>query len=268
MQNNFTYFQYARELDYPIFIKCDLGHFDASLLNFLMENQFSEVEGKDLPRVQKELIINKKARVLTLKEVSPTLARQIDQVRDSDRFGPESLIPKSGYRVYRYKKMALMVYSLAANEWEMACYSHFGSPDFLKESRVIINRYLSWSLSALGVVGFWGVPVEEGIVVQRLNESKGEAVFVDPIKRKIMTLDGIMPVKAHFSVLRLDSALKNKNKVMKKEELISFLSMHCTFMDYTGLTVSLRQVIKTLAYVADGLVHPEDSFKPRTDLSL
>jgi hypothetical protein len=55
---------------------------------------------------------------------------------------------------------------------------------------------------------------------------------------------------------------------MKNEELLSFLSAHCSYMDYSGLSVPVRQMIQTLARMTEGLIHPEESFRPKTDLSL
>ena len=55
---------------------------------------------------------------------------------------------------------------------------------------------------------------------------------------------------------------------MTNEELLSFMSAHSSYLDYQGLSVPVRQMIQTLAKMTEGLVHPEESFRPRTDLSL
>jgi hypothetical protein len=104
--------------------------------------------------------------------------------------------------------------------------------------------------------------------VLRRKEALGEAVFIDVREKRIFSIDGVTPMKSNFTILRLDSVLKDKNIPMSNEELISFLTVNSTFFDYQGLNVPIRQAIQSLVKVAKGIVHPRESFKPRTDLSL
>jgi hypothetical protein len=150
----------------------------------------------------------------------------------------------------------------------MGCLSNFGEGSALSDYRCIINRYLSWALVSEGIIGFWGVPVEEGMVILKRKESQGEAVFIDVREGRTFSIDGATPMKPGFTILRLDSILKDKNITMSREQLISFLTVNSTFFDYQGLNVPVRQAIVSLAKIAEGIVHPRESFKPRTDLSL
>ena len=206
--------------------------------------------------------------MLHIGEASPIVAKQIQSTMESDRYGSESIIPKEGYRVYRYKDLALMVYSFTAKEWQLGCYRDFGAPTLIIPSRVILNRFLSWALVSQGIVGFWGVGIDDGIVAQRPADSKGEAVFVDVVGFRLLTIDGVKKLRSHFKILRLDPTLKGKNVRMSNEELLSFLSTHCAYLDSAGLSVPVRQLIQALSKMSDGLLHPQESFRPRTDLSL
>jgi hypothetical protein len=269
MEKQWTYLQYFKDLDLPIYVRLDLSEFDSHILTLLNKMNFAEiVEQKDIDEIH--LRINKEggARLLTFAEASSKVARQIDLVAESDRFGHESIVPKENYNVYRYKGMSLMVYAFSAPEWQIACYPDFGIEADVLAARSVMNRFLSWSLSSLGYVGFWGVPVDEGMVVLRQSDSEGEAVFLDVRRKRMLTLDGHRKMNSRFNMIKLDSAISGKNLRMSNEELLSFLSQYCTYFDYNGLSIPVRQLIQTIVQNTEGLLHPKDSFKPRTDLSL
>jgi hypothetical protein len=264
-----AYYQFQKDLNLPIYVCLDPQSFEAGIGEFLGVMKFTKLTEKEEPAVLEVLRKNNNARLLNISEASPVVARQIEATVESDRYGLESIIPKSGYRVYRYKGVGLMVYSFGAKLWELGCYSDFGASKEKKLAfRMVINRYLSWALVNHGILGLWGVTVDEGMVLQRANESKGEVVFVDVVGNKIISLDGIKKLGPKFKVLRLDPMLKGRNIRMTNEELLSFLSAHCSYLDSSGLSIPVRQMIQTLSKMTEGLVHPEESFRPRTDLSL
>ena len=150
----------------------------------------------------------------------------------------------------------------------MGVLDSFTSESNLMTFRSILNRYLSWALVPMGIIGFWGVPVDEGVVILSQDESEGEAVFVDVLNSSVLSLDGQKTVKGPFNILRLDSTLHDRNIGMSREELISFMSQYCTYFDYSGLSYPVRQLIQHLSRVSIGLVYPRESFRPRTDLSM
>ncbi len=267
-----TYFQYQKELNLPIYIAVNLTHFDSTLSDFLTSMKFSQLNEKEEGTALEHMKKHKHSRCLSLTEATPTVGRQIESTMESDRYGQESIIPKSGYQVYRYKNVGFMVYSFNAKVWELGCFNDFCSQKSPAEkklaSRIIINRYLSWSLASHGILALWGVTVDEGAVLQRAVESRGEAIFIDVVGLKILSLDGVKKMGPRFKVLRLDSTLKGRNIKMSSEELLSFLSAHCSYFDYSGLSVPVRQMIQVLSRMTEGLIHPEESFRPRTDLSL
>lgn len=262
-EKTYKYFQYQKGHKIPIFLRYDAASHGSDLNSLLMTLRFSECNEEEYLDAMRQL---EHARLLDIQEASPAVSRQIAHVANSDRYGAESIVPKDGYRVYRYKGVALIVYAFSAKEWTMGCDSSFGSNE--REARAVINRYLSWALAPLGIIGFWGVPVEEGIVVMNQRDSEAEAVFVDVRGRRTFSIDGSERMKPKFRVIRLDNSLRNKNLKMNQTEMMAFLAASTSFIDAQGLSVGVRQVIQALARDVEGLVHPRESFKPRTDLSL
>jgi hypothetical protein len=263
-----TYFQYFKELDLPVYIKVDLSEYSSQLLPFLMEQKFTELTDEESIEMFKDDFIPDGIRVLNLTIPSRGASKHIEMMRPTDKYGCESLIPKTGYKVYRYFGVGMMVTSFTVNEWNLGCYENFGGSENLIAYRSVMNRFLSWSLSSLGMVGFWGVPVDEGMVVLTQAKSTGEVVFVDVMNDKLLTVDGVKKLSNRFCIMRLSETLKGRNVEMKKEELVSFLYQYCSYLDYQGLPIRVRQMIQLVAQKGFGLIHPSESFKPRTDLSL
>lgn len=267
-----SYYQFQKEMNFPIYVAVDQGSFDPGLDGLLTTMKFVKLSEKEEGPALENMKKQKNSRCLSLTEATPMVARQIESTMESDRYGQESITPKPGYQVYRYKNAGIIVYSFTAKVWELGCFSDFGSPKATPENkmaaRIILNRFLSWALAPHGVLGLWGVTVDEGVVLQRATESKGEAVFIDVVGLKVFSLDGVKKIGPRFKILRLDSTLKGRNVRMSSEELLSFVSAHCAYFDYTGLSVPVRQMIQLLSRMSEGLLHPEESFRPRTDLSL
>lgn len=263
-----TYFQYQKELNLPIYVTVDLTSFESSFGDFLLKLKFTKLNEKEEAEAIGQIQKNTLARVLHVSEASPLVAKQIQGSMESDRYGAESIVPKNGYRVYRYKDLGLMVYSFGAREWQLGCYRDFGSSAMMIGSRMMMNRFLTWALIPHGILGLWGVTVDDGMVAQRPADSKGEAVFIDVVGLRMISLDGVKKMRAHFKILRLDPTLKGRNIKMTSEELLTFLSAHTSYLDPSGLSVPVRQMVQALSKITDGLYHPQESFRPRTDLSL
>ena len=266
-----TYYQYQKELNLPIYVCVDLQSFESGLGEFLGLMKFIKLSEKEEVEAIQIIKKNNAARCLNISLASATVLRQIYSYMEFDSYGIETVIPKSGYQVYRYKNVGLMVYSFGVREWEFGSSSDFGSSKAVDKklaARTVIHRFLSWALVHHGILGLWGVAVDEGMVLQRINESRGEAVFIDVLASRILSQDGVKKLGPTFKILRLDPTLKGRNIRMSKEELFSFMSSHCSYLDYKGLSVPVRQMIQTVVRMSEGLIHPKESFRPRTDLSL
>ena len=137
IKSNISYFQFCKELDLPIFIRCDTGHFGSQLISFLKKQRFDQLTPEQAQKVP-EIVKKKRGRVLSMVEETSAVVRQFDAIKESDRYGPESVTPQQSYRVYRYKGQAMIVYSFSSNEWQLGCFFDFGSSE---------NEY-SWHLPA------------------------------------------------------------------------------------------------------------------------
>lgn len=268
-----TFFQYCpdKSLDYPLFLSVQISDFENNLLDFLKSIKFVE---------SKEEIVETRSREKNfklIKIISPSInmSRQIRMVNESDRYGKESILPRSGHRIYRYKDVGLMIYSFAADRWELALsLSNSGGSvsgfdnEKLHGLKIIFTRILSWALSPLGVIGLWGVGVDEGIVVMNQQRAQYESVLIDYFKNKLTTIEETVDIKPAFKIIRLDPTLKGgRNFSMTPEALAGMLSAGTTYFDYDGPSLALRQVIRAISIRYEGVVHPQSSFRPRTDLS-
>jgi hypothetical protein len=83
-----------------------------------------------------------------------------------------------------------------------------------------------------------------------------------------MSMDGAIALPIRFKLMRLDRHLKNKNIKMTSDELLSFLSVNTSYFDPEGNSLAIRQLLSALSRLSEGLIHPSESFSPRTDFSL
>lgn len=263
----YTYFQYFKGMGLPIYIKVNLSQLSSEIVELLKSLKFDEMNTSEIDEMQKNFESEKNARMMTIDEASPGVMRQIGEYSESDKFGTESIYPKETYQVYRYKGLALLLYGYTFKDWQMGCSYEFGTAEFELSSKIIIQRYLSWALAPLGIVGFWGVPVDEGMVVMKPKESNGEVVYMDVFKRWTYTQDGHKKLKSNFKILKLDGSMKDSSNRMKTDRLIPFLTTHVTYFSFNGLSVPVRQMIQSVCRNYEGHVYPLESFQPRTDLN-
>lgn len=268
MNKKWACYQFFKELNHPVYIRFDESEFGVDLNKFLLEHQFSKIDESDIAKTETKVLRTHNARMLTLEVTSPLVAGRIDRTF-YNKSGGEQWISKDGHKIYCNQQDAIIVYSHGSKFWTMGVYPDFFSKTGIEVSRVVLNRFLSWSMASLAVIGLWGVPVEEGVVIMRPQESQGECVFIDVNNFNILSLDGPKKIRGRFHILRLDPTLHGRNIVMTKEELMGFIVQNCVYYEGSDvLPVPIRQMIQTVANIAIGLVHPQESFKPRTDLSL
>jgi hypothetical protein len=251
--DNYDYFKAFRGCDYPIYLKCQIHNFPQEFFQFLTNLGFEKIDDNKKGAVDLLIKRSPHSRVLVISEVSHMVARQIE---NSVQNG-EEIIQKEGYKIYGHKKNAIIIYSMLNQEWQMAIYPHFAMD--IKEikgrttGRTVFNRFLSWALAPLGIVGFWGKISAEGMIVLKPDEAEGEAVFFDIKKGVFLTIDGSKKVKSDFKFIRIDRTLKTNGRFMGKEELLSFLTHYCTFLDNIGVTIPIRQMIQTLVKSIPGI---------------
>ncbi|WP_372655683.1 hypothetical protein [Halobacteriovorax sp.] len=267
-ESNYTYFQYFKGHALPVYIRLNKSSFQKDLVDLIKSLKFNELSSEESEKMLSDFSGEQFGKILTIDEASPGVMRQIGLYSESDQFGSESIHPKESYNVYRYRGVALMIYGHSFKEWEMGCVEDFGSEGVELATKVILMRFLSWSLAPLGVIGIWGVPVDEGMVVQKPSEAGGEVVFIDVFKRTLYTQDGQKKMKSSFKLLKLDSSLRDRSIKMGPEQFLTFLSAHCSYFSFGGMTIPTRQMIQSICRTYEGLVYPAESFQPRTDLNL
>jgi hypothetical protein len=253
----FSYYQFQKKLGYQVYLRFEDFEFENLFTDFLQTMGFDKVERNKV----KEIPFDKKnTRVLKIVKASPRVARQIDTSNfGSDHFGAESLSPMGSYNVYKYRNVGMMIFGEGNLLWELGIKS---THDHMA-LRAIFTRFLSFALVHTGVVGFWGVPVDEGFVVMTPNKSQYESVFVDLNQNALITQDGIKNIDCELQILRLDSTIRDKVIGMKKEALLSFLSTNTCYFSYSGFERELKNTIFELAQVAQGFIYPEENYKPR-----
>lgn len=258
-------YQFYSDLGFPIFIRFNQDALSLHLSSFLEKNRFSVLPDTEAAQIDKLVDETENAKLLNIDLSSPQVAAQIRRFSETDTYGPESVTPRDGYKIYRYRNEAITIFSHRSKVWQMGVFENFGADE--QAARIVINRFLAWALVPLGIISFWGVPVDEGAVVLKQSESAGECIYIDVKNYRQMSLDGIIQCKEAFQILRLDPVLKGRTIGMTKEELLSFLYQFCTYFDHGGLSYPIRQIIHHLSRLAIGQVYPEESFRPRTNLS-
>jgi hypothetical protein len=265
MEKNLSYFQFSKDLDVPVFVKCSLDRFDSNLADTLATCHFSRLNlsEKEIQDLELRVQATPHAKLLKIIEASPKVAAQIGSYNELDQFGAESLHSQSGYQVYRYKGNALMIHSSTSSEWELGVFSNFGHKEHGDVCRTIINRFLGWSLIPLGIVGFWGEVTKRGISILNQKESMGYAVYIDTNNQTIMSAQGSMVEKKSIQFVRIDQLRRKNTIMMSKEELISFLSSKMTFFDNRGLGSEILTLLRQIVKFSVGRITSNENTLPR-----
>lgn len=256
-EKKFSYYQFRKALGHEVFLRFEDGDF---------ENLFSEtLDIMGFEKVERDTIkghtfYRNQTRVLRVIKATPKVGRQIKQGDFlGDRFGVESFSQMGSYDVYRYRGVGMMISGEHHFLWELGIKSTRNQ----EAIRTILTRFLSLALAPMGVVGFWGVPIEEGFVVLNPQAANFESIFVDVKNNVLVTYDGVKDLDVDLQILRLDATLRNEMRQMKSEQLLSFLSIHTIHLSYTGLDYALKDAIFELTQIATGFVYPSENFKPR-----
>jgi len=260
MEKKIQYYQFQKELGYQVFIRFEDEEFESQYVDILMTLGFSKIKDEEL----KSITFDKnETKILKVQEATPRVAKQIYQSHAMEKYGNEHLTPKGSYEVYGYKGVAMMVFGEGNYFWELGL---IGNQADDNAAKTVFVRYIGWALASQGVLSFWGVPVDEGIVVMKPIESNFENILIDINKNIFISKDGIKPIGAGAQILRLDEMLKDRTRRMSKEALVSFLSMNSSYLSYQGIPFSLKQSILRLVDIVDGYIYPIENFQPRADV--
>ena len=263
------WFVFQKDLNLPIYIRCSLDEFHPNLVAFLSSMKFTELSEKEVHETKTQMKSNTNARILEIKLSNAAVAQQIRFAIESDMYGVESIVPRDGHRVYRYKEVAIILYSFGLGEWVLGCFKNFGTGEDKTAYKCVLNRYLSWALAPMGIVGFWGKVTDAGIVVLKQRESQGEALFLDIQGHRSISSNGIEALHAGSKILRRDDTLGKGQVVrMQREQLTSFLLQYTSYLDYSGPSVSIKQALQEIGQGLEGVIYSEEVSKTQTDLPL
>jgi len=174
---NFSYYQFRKDQGYQTYLRFEDLEFETQLGEVLSTMGFDKVDRDEVKGIDFD---PRRTKVLKVVKATPNVARQIIKTGFlSDKYGPESVSQMGRYEIYRYKDVGMMVFNENTGLWELGLKDTTNS-DAL---RVMLTRYLSFALAQIGVIGFWGVPVDEGFVVMNPKAAKYEALFVDMKKK-------------------------------------------------------------------------------------
>lgn len=255
LEENFSLFQYRPELGHPVYLTVRLGDFESGLTGLLTSMGFSIVPTLDDATLEQTLSEQPHARVLRIEQAGARVAAQIRNAQESDRYGAESLIPHQGYRVYRYKGRCLMMFSFATEVWRAGVFQDFGSEQHDLHDRMILGRFLSWALSSFGIVGLFGSLDGKKLTLLKPRESGGQLVFIDWQEERIFSEGEVLKIGPDFELQRFDAHHPHRSSRMSKEQLISTLSMHSSFLSFDGLTRPIRQVLQAMATTIPAYTH-------------
>lgn len=258
-EKTFSYYQYRKNLGYPIYIRFEEAEFEKAFVEVLGILGFDPVPRDEIKNVE---LNPKRTKILRVIKSNTRISKKISapQLGDS-RFGAEQVSNVGSFTVYCYQHVAMLVFSEATLMWEL------GVKDIndQKALRIVFTRYLSFALATQNIVGFWGVPIEQGIVILSPKEANFETVFVDLDRSKLLTYEGEKNLDADCQVLRLDSMLQTEMRQMKPEQLLSFLSQRTSLITPVGIQAKMRGIIWELSQLLVGYTYPESKFQSRED---
>ncbi len=243
MDVNWSYFQYRKSHQYPIFVRFKPEELNPKFLHLLQEMGFSQLapaESKKIPLQRAQ------TRILTVQQGSPRVQQQINGSDLMDRYGHESLSLQQGTPVYCYRKVGLMAFPMGKTLWDLAIHQDINQTEQMVGMRVILVRFLAQSLSEFGVLCYWGTVKDDGLVIMKQAQSYGEAVLIDLQRKVVFSNGGEMKINSSLKIVRKDKEIKTAVS-MKREELISFLSVSTCLLSFSGLTPSMRKSIYDLS---------------------
>lgn len=257
-EKKFSYYQYRKSLGYSVFIRFEEAEFEKNFVDTLSLLGFDPVGRDEVKGIE---LNPKTTKILRVVRANARVSKKIASPEFGDsRFGDEQVSLVGAHSVYCYRNIAMLIYGEGTLMWELGV----RSTENASALRVVFTRFLSFALADQGVVGLWGVPVDEGFVVLSPKESNFESIFVDVKKQLILTFEGERELTHGCQILRLDSALVSEMRQLSPEQLLSFLSMRTTYISPLGMKTVLRSDIWELAQVATGYTYPATKFQPRS----
>jgi len=235
----YHYFQFRKAYDYPVYIRLSSQDMNQKWSHLLNELGFIELNEKEIKKVS---LAKPFTKLLTWQMANGKMEAQIMGSDILDQFGFESITIQAGTPVYTFRKVGMLVMYSHKNLWDLALCNDLTQTDQMVGLRVVLVRFLAQALSDLGVLVYWGTMKDDAMIIMKQSQSFGEALIVDYQKRVIFTNGGENKMTSSMKILRKDKENSGSNK-MKREELISFLSVSHCLLSFKGLTPSQKKNI-------------------------
>lgn len=243
-----TYFQYRKNYDYPVYIRFKQEELNPKFTHLLSEigfNTLTEVESKKIQLQRPH------TKILTVQEASSRLQQQIMGSDILDKYGSESLSLQMGLPVYTYRKVGVMGVPMNKTLWDLALHPEISHTDQMVGLRVIIVRFLSQALADQGVLCYWGTVKDDSVVIMKQAHSFGEAVLIDLNKKAVFSNGGEMKMGSSLKIVRKDKEVSFAS-TMSREDLIGFMSVSTCLLSFNGITPSMKKAIYDLSSRATG----------------
>jgi hypothetical protein len=262
-QEKISYYRFWSPLNLPIFIKLGSEEYKEKFRPVLEQCYFSEIKEEEFKKLTS--VNNRNLRVLIIENLKKGLEQRLLELSYSGRIGKESITPYRDYYLYRYQRQALLMYSFRHTEWRLGISDLLFTDPF--GMRLVINRFLGWSLSPCSCVGLWGELIDNKILVSGAIESQARSVIIH-VEDGLYTSNNLASGKVEkvsdfFHIVHVEPQLREERR-MNRDELYGFIMARCTFFHGQRLDLPMRQLIYNLARVSIGLRTPQ-SFAKQTD---
>ncbi|MDA8792668.1 hypothetical protein N9N67_05450 [Bacteriovoracaceae bacterium] len=256
-----TYYKYAYEDDFTVIFK-----FSEVNLEEVFERSLSDVgfEKLDFSQVS-QIRIDGDTYFVTINSSSSQFINRISnqnkiQLAKSEI---ESVHLIGANQVYLLDDKLFWSKTPNRLRWEVGLVLSKFSQDAQKNSRLFLARILSSIAAEYNIFSFFGVPVEEGLVVLNPVHSHFEFVLIDNDRSKITTFDGEKSLKDELELIRLTQENFDEPKFMKADELFSFLMNGLNYFSINSLPKKITKSVYEFSQMVSGVIYPEENFKPR-----
>jgi hypothetical protein len=247
-QIKWSYFQFRKNLDYPIYLRFRQDELTPKFSHLFKELGFQELEEKESKKISLE---RPQTKILTVQFASARLNQQLNGTDLLDKYGAESLSIQLGTPVYTYRRVGMMAMPARKPLWDLALNSEISQTDQMIGVRIVLVRFLTSALSEQGVLSYWGTMKDDVVVVMKQAQSFGEAVFIDWNKKVIYSNAGEMKLNSYMKLLRKDKDYSISGQ-MSREDIISFLSVSTCMLSFQGITPAMKRAIYELSAVSSG----------------
>lgn len=238
-----NYFQFRKSYGYPVFLRLKQDDLNAKFQHLFTEMGLEILTDQEARKIPLQKV---HTRMLTVQMASARLNQQIMGSDLMDKYGPEGLSLQGSTPVYTYRKVGVMALPYSKTLWDLALNSEISHTDQMIGLRIILVRYLSQALSEMGVLSYWGTVKDGTVIVMKQLQSFGEAVFIDYEKKVIFSNGGEMKIPSHLRIMRKDKDT-NQSGPMKREEVISFMSVSTCLLSFHGITNTMKRSIIELS---------------------